>query len=106
MHRRLIAGQARKTFKDHIKTLLSGTEESFPVNQFDKLMRQAVFTLNLLRQSNVTPNISAYAYRHGQFDKTKCYLHDWYVKYWCMTNCTGEDHVQSVPAKDGTLAYH
>eukprot|EP00804_Cyclotella_cryptica_P001049 CCRYP_008348-RA/>CCRYP_008348-RA protein AED:0.46 eAED:0.46 QI:0/0/0/1/0/0/3/0/173 len=30
-----------------------------------------VLTLNLLRQSNVAPNISAYAYHHGTFDITK-----------------------------------
>ena len=35
---------------------------------WSKLLPQTVLTLNLLRPSNVAPNVSAYAYMHGQFD--------------------------------------
>ena len=51
MHRKLIGEYLIQTFKDHFIAILSGVEESFSVNQFDKLVRQAVLTLNLLRQS-------------------------------------------------------
>jgi hypothetical protein len=33
-----------------------------------RVLPQTILTLNLLRQSNVAPNISAYAYHHGSFD--------------------------------------
>jgi hypothetical protein len=39
-----------------------------PINQWDELLSQTILTLNLLRQSNVAPNISAWAYHHGSFD--------------------------------------
>ena len=45
----------------------SGVADSFPINQWE-LLPQTILTLNLLRQSNVAPNISAYAYYHGSFD--------------------------------------
>jgi hypothetical protein len=48
--------------------VLAGVADSFPINQWDKLLPQTILTLNLLRQSNVAPNISAYAYHHGTFD--------------------------------------
>jgi len=48
--------------------VLAGVAEGFPINQWDKLLPQTILTLNLLRQSNVAPNISAYAYHHGSFD--------------------------------------
>ncbi|KAL7484974.1 hypothetical protein ACHAW6_010576 [Cyclotella cf. meneghiniana] len=39
-----------------------------PIHQWDDLLTQTVLTLNLLRQSNMAPNISAYSYHHGPFD--------------------------------------
>jgi hypothetical protein len=48
--------------------VLAGVADSFSINQWDKLLPQTILTLNLLRQSNVAPNISAYAYHHGTFD--------------------------------------
>ena len=41
------------------------------MNQFDKLIRQLLLTLNLLRQSNITTAISVYSYQHGPFDYNK-----------------------------------
>ncbi len=47
---------------------VSRVADGFPINQWDKLLPQTILTLNLLRQSNVAPNISAWAYHHGSFD--------------------------------------
>lgn len=41
---------------------------TFPICLWDKLLPQAELALNLLRQSNSTPNILAYAHMHGPFD--------------------------------------
>ena len=43
-------------------------DNSFPINEWDSLIPQTILTLNLLRNANVAPKISAYAYHHGPFD--------------------------------------
>ena len=68
MHRRNAAERAIQTYKGHFISILAGVSDSFPLNQWDELIPQTVLTLNLLRQANVAPNISAYAYHHGSFD--------------------------------------
>jgi hypothetical protein len=68
MHRRNAAERAIQTFKGRFISVLSGVPNSFPINQWDELLPQTVLTLNLLRQSNVVPNISAWAYHNGSFD--------------------------------------
>ncbi len=35
---------------------------------WDKLLPQTILTLNLLRQSNAVPTVSAHQYIHGQFN--------------------------------------
>jgi hypothetical protein len=67
-HRRNAAERAIQTFKGHFISVLAGVDNSFPINQWDELLPQTILTLNLLRQSNVAPNISAWAYHHGSFD--------------------------------------
>ena len=66
-HRRNAAKQAIQTFKGHFISVLAGVADGFPINQWDELLPQTILTLNLLRQSNVAPNISAWAYHHGIF---------------------------------------
>ena len=67
-HRRNAAERAIQTFKGHFISVLAGVDISFPINQWDKLLPQTILTLNILRQSNVAPNISAWVYHHGSFD--------------------------------------
>ena len=67
-HRRNIAERAIQTFKAHFIAILCGTDTKFPMRLWDRLMPQAVLTLNLLRASNVAPKISAYAYIHEVLD--------------------------------------
>ena len=68
VHRRNLAEKGMQTFKGHFKSVLAGVSDDFPIREWDELLPQTVLTLNLLRQSNVAPNISAYAYHHGSFD--------------------------------------
>ena len=68
MHRRNIAEKGIQTFKGHFISVLAGIADDFPIREWDELLPQTILTLNLMRQSNVAPNISAYAYHHGSFD--------------------------------------
>ena len=70
-HRRNLAERAIQTFKCHFKAVLAGVDDSFPMRLWDKLLPQTVLTLNLLRQSNAAPTVSAYQYVRGSFDYNK-----------------------------------
>jgi hypothetical protein len=70
-HRRNLAERAIQTFKNHFKAILAGVDDTFPMRLWDRLLPQAILTLNLLRQSNAVPTVSAYQYVHGNFDYNK-----------------------------------
>jgi hypothetical protein len=70
-HRRNMAERAIQTFKNHFVAILSGVDDRFPLSLWCYLVRPAELTVNLLRQSNVAPKISAYAHVHGQHDYMK-----------------------------------
>jgi hypothetical protein len=70
-HRRNAAEVAIRNFKAHFLSVLAGTAESFPSSLWDRLLPQTEITLNLLRQSNSTPTVSAYAHLCGPFDYNK-----------------------------------
>jgi hypothetical protein len=70
-HRRNAAEVAIRNFKALFLSVLAGTAESFPTNLWDRLLPQTEITLNLLRQSNATPTVSAYAHLSGPFDYNK-----------------------------------
>ena len=55
-------------WKGHFISVLAGVDDKFPLHEWDRLIQQVTLTLNLLRQSNVSPNVSAYAHHHRQFD--------------------------------------
>jgi hypothetical protein len=70
-HRRNLAERAIQTFKNHFKAVIAGVDDTFPMHLWDRLLPQTILTLNLLRQSNVAPTVSAYQYVHGPFDYNK-----------------------------------
>jgi DNA-binding LacI/PurR family transcriptional regulator len=53
------AERAIQMFKNHFISILYGTDSSFPVNQWCRLIWQAVITLNMCRASRINPKISA-----------------------------------------------
>ena len=59
------------TSKAHFLSVLAGTATKFPPNLWGRLLPQARVTINLLRQSNATTNVSAYAHLSGPFDYNK-----------------------------------
>ena len=70
-HRRNAAEVAIRNFKHHFLSVLAGTADDFPLYLWDRLLPQTEVTLNLLRQSNAIPTISAYAHLYGNFDFNK-----------------------------------
>ena len=67
-HRRNAAEVAIHNFKVHFLSVLAGVSDSFPANLWDCVLPQTEVTLNLLRQSNATPTMSAYAHLCGPFN--------------------------------------
>ena len=68
IHRANAAERAIRTFKNHFISGLCSADKDFPLHLWDKLLPQAILTLNLLRGSRINPNLSAWAQVHGAFD--------------------------------------
>jgi hypothetical protein len=60
-HQSNLAERAIQTFKHHFISILSGVDDKFPLSLWCALLEQTELTVNLLRQSNVVPKISAFA---------------------------------------------
>jgi hypothetical protein len=67
-HRRNQAEQVIQTFKSHFISILSGVDDKFPLSLWCYLFKPMEFTLNMLCQTKVAPNISAYAHVHCLYD--------------------------------------
>ena len=68
MHRRNAAELMIQTFKAHFLSILIGVSSTFPNLLWEKLLPQTELTLNLLRQSNIAPDISAWEQLKGPFN--------------------------------------
>ena len=95
-HRRNAAEVAICNFKCHFLSILAGVADDFPLYLWDRLLPQAEITLNLLRQSNATPTVSAYAHLCGPFDYNKMPLAPMGSKV----------QIHEATDKRGTCAYH
>jgi hypothetical protein len=67
-HRRNSAEHAIRKCKNHFIAGLASTNKQSPLHLWDRLIPQAVTTLNLLRQSRLNPRLSAHAQLNGTFD--------------------------------------
>jgi hypothetical protein len=67
-HRRNSAERAIRSFKDHLIAGLCSTDKSFPMHLWDRLLPQAVITLNMLRTSRINPKLSATTHIFGKYD--------------------------------------
>ena len=68
LHRRNAAERAIRTLKNHFIAGLCTCDTRFPASYWDKLLPQAVITLNLLRSARRNPSLSAHAAIFGQFN--------------------------------------
>jgi hypothetical protein len=85
-HRRNLAEREIQTFKHHFISILSGVDDKFPLFLWCHLLSPAELTVNLLRQSNIAPKISAYAHVHSQ--------HDYMRKPFAPLGCAVQAHVK------------
>jgi hypothetical protein len=67
-HRRNSAERAIRSFKDHLIAGLCSTDKYFPMHLWDRILPQAVITLNMLRTSRINPKLSAATHIFGQHD--------------------------------------
>jgi hypothetical protein len=95
-HRRNAAEVAIRNFKTHFLSILAGVADDFPPSLWDRLLPQTEITLNLLRQSNAMPTVSAYAHLCGPFDYNKMPL--------APMGCEVQVHEKT--DSRGTWAYH
>ena len=68
VHRRNAAERAIRTFKNHFIAGLCSVDKDFPLHLWDRLLPQALLSLNLLRGSRLNPKLSAWAQMFGNFD--------------------------------------
>jgi hypothetical protein len=67
-HRRNAAERAIQTFKNHFVPCLCTAVKHFPMRPWDRLMQQAMTTVNLLRTLHLHPLLSSKAHLNGPFD--------------------------------------
>lgn len=67
-HRRNAAERAIQTFKNHFVTCLCTADKHFPLHLWDRILPQAIMTLNLLRTSRLNPRLSAEEHLYGTFN--------------------------------------
>ena len=72
MHQRNAAERDERTFKNHFIAALCTVEPLFPFYLWDRLFPQVIMTLNMLRQSQLNPGLSAYEQVDGiqNFERT------------------------------------
>ena len=68
LRRRNNAKQAIQTFNNHFIVGLSSSPPHFPLNLWEKLLPQALLTLNLIISAQVNPQLSSYAHVHSACD--------------------------------------
>ena len=96
-HRRNVTEKAIQVFKDHFISVLCGTDISFPMRLWCRLLRQAEDQLNMLRTSRVDGTKSAFEILHGA-------KHDYNANPFAPLGSPVELHV--MPDKRKTWAEH
>ena len=67
-HRANVAEIMIETGKHHLISGIAGTDENFPITQWDRLIPQTQRTLNMVRLCRINPKLSADAFLEGQHD--------------------------------------
>ena len=71
VHQHNAAERAICTFKNHCIAGLCSVDKNFPLHLWDRLLPQAILTLNLLRGSPINPKLLAHSQLFGAFDYNK-----------------------------------
>jgi hypothetical protein len=92
-------------FKAHFLSILAGVAEDFPPNLWDWLLLQTKITINLIPQSNTTPNVLAYHMLADPLTTTKCHLLQWDVRPRYMRKPTNAVHGHIIWLTDGISSH-
>ena len=87
-HRRNATEMAIRKSKAYFLSVLAGTAADFPPSLWDRLLLRVDITVNLLRQSNSTLNVSAHIHLSGPFDYNICPWCQWDAQCNCMIKRT------------------
>ncbi len=98
-HRCNLAERAIQTFKSHFIAFLTGVDDTFPMQLWDKLLPQTIVTLNLLHQYPLT------SMSEELLITTKLHSDQWEAQYKCMKAETTEAHGLNNRSMDGTLEH-
>ena len=90
-HRNNIAEWAIQTANNHFVEVLCGAHNDFQMYLWCRILPQAEWKMNMLRQSNVAPNVSAYAHIHRQ--------HDYMRHPWAPIGCPVQVHGPAYKSK-------
>ena len=60
--------RAIQSFKNHFIEGLCSVDKDFNLKLWDRLLQQAIISLNLIIQSRTLPQLSAYTHIYGEFD--------------------------------------
>ena len=83
-------------FKANFLSILAGVADDFTPSLWDRLLPQTKIMINLIQQSNATPNVLVYAHLRGPFDYNKMPL--------ALMGCEARVHEKT--NKRGTWACH
>ena len=64
-HQTNVAEWCKETAKHHIIAGLATTDPDFPIQQWNRLIPQAEYTLNMLCPTRINPKILAFAFMEG-----------------------------------------
>jgi hypothetical protein len=104
-HQRNAAEVAIRNFKAHFLSILAGVSNGFPPSLWDWLLPQTKITINLIQQSNATPNVSAYTHLSGPFT-TKCCSPRWDATHRYMRKPINKAHGHFIQWTDGISSHH
>ena len=68
IHRQNAAERTIRTFKNPFLAGLASCDPGFPLSEWDRLIPQAVLTINLLHPARLNLKLSAHTYFFGNFD--------------------------------------
>ncbi|KAL7548836.1 hypothetical protein ACHAWF_012099 [Thalassiosira exigua] len=102
-HRANIAERCIETGKHHIISILAGTDDAFPINQWDRLITQAKWMLNMLRPCRLNPKLSAYTYMEGHHDSITSPSSPWDGTPWYLKTQSDEHRGHIMASKVSPL---
>ena len=102
INRRHATERAIRIFKNRFIAIMCGTDPNFNLALWEKLIPQALITLNLLRKSNLNSSLSAYSQFNGTYDFNRTPIAPLGMRVMVHENQTTEKHGHLMQSRVGT----